>query len=286
MTSVRGVDQRYGRRGAPVLRDVTLELRPGEPVLVEGANGSGKSTLLRVVAGLTVPTRGRVTGRSGGVAYLPDRFPATVRMPARSYLRHLQRITGRPAVLDWVAVLDRLGFTGGPDTPMSRLSKGNAQKVGVAQALCSGAALLVLDEPWSGLDSATRPVLTALLRDAAGAGAAIVVTDHTGSAPDLPPGRVPRLVDGRLVEGRLVDGRGTDPAMVVLLACPDPARVAREVRRATAPECDVQAIAGGLSLLVPAEATDPVLRAVLRLGCSVRAVTPEPHRTPSGRWAL
>jgi ABC-type multidrug transport system ATPase subunit len=192
-----GIEMRHGR-GAPVLHGLDLQLRAAEPVVVLGANGSGKSTLLRVVAGCARPTAGRVTGRPRTVGYVPDRFPSQLRMPASSYLRHLAAMH-RAGPSDAPALLEHLGFTGGLDGPMARLSKGNAQKVALAQALCSQAALLVLDEPWSGLDAAAAATVTRHIADAARAGAAVVVTDHSGTARRLAGARVLELVDGHLV---------------------------------------------------------------------------------------
>ncbi|AXB44654.1 ABC transporter ATP-binding protein [Amycolatopsis albispora] len=213
MIRLESVSQRH-RRGPLVVEDVDLEIKPGEPIVVLGENGSGKSTLLRVIAGCGTPSEGRVTGRPPTVGYVPDRFPAHLRMPASSYLRHLQRVRPRARrSADPADLLRRLGFTGGLDTPMSRLSKGNAQKVGLVQALTSGAALLVLDEPWSGLDVGVRPVLTEVISALAPA-TALVLTDHTGTADALPHHRKLRLRERRLTAEP--DGEGT---VVITLSC-------------------------------------------------------------------
>lgn len=212
MIRLESVGQRY-RRGPLVVADVDLTIGPGEPIVVLGENGTGKSTLLRVIAGCGTPSEGRITGRPATVGYVPDRFPAHLRMPATSYLRHLRRIRGRSAG-DPVELLGRLGFSGGLSTPMSRLSKGNAQKVGLVQALTSGAELLVLDEPWSGLDVGVRPVLTNVITALAPT-TALVLTDHTGTADALPGRRKLRLRNRRLQEEH--DSGGT---VVIRLTCP------------------------------------------------------------------
>ncbi|MBN6033909.1 ATP-binding cassette domain-containing protein [Amycolatopsis sp. 195334CR] len=235
MIRLEGVGQRY-RRGPLVVEGVELAIGPGEPVVVLGENGSGKSTLLRVIAGCGTPSEGRVTGRPVTVGYVPDRFPAHLRMSAASYLRHLRRIRGRSAG-DPVELLERLGFSGGLSTPMSRLSKGNAQKVGLVQALTSGAELLVLDEPWSGLDVGVRPVLTTEIT-ALSRTTAVVLTDHTGTADALPGRRKLRLHDRRLRDeahegaggeshrdrtdaGGDRGGSGGRGTVVITLSCPE-----------------------------------------------------------------
>jgi ABC-type multidrug transport system ATPase subunit len=178
-----------------VLRGIDAALSPGTVTAVLGENGCGKSTLLRIAAGCTVPTSGAVRGRPRSVSYLPERFPDQLRLSARAYLRHFARIRRLPTRVE---LLDRLGFTGDLDQPMAELSKGNAQKVGLTQTFGSVDGFLVLDEPWAGLDVAARAVLSDLVREAADAGATVLVTDHTGAAAKLPGATVHRMVEGLL----------------------------------------------------------------------------------------
>jgi ABC-type multidrug transport system ATPase subunit len=263
MTRLVGVGKRYGH-GPFVVRGVDLEVRAGDVVVVHGVNGAGKTTLLRLVAGCLAPSHGHVEGRPATVGFMPDRFPARLRMSADAYLRHLRRIRPGPGRhADPAALLERLGFRGGLGTPMSRLSKGNAQKVGLAQALCSGSPLLVLDEPWSGLDADTRPVLTAALEQLVDNGAALVLADHTRTAEALPGHRSMLLHRGGLTDA------DTGPAAVAItLRCAEPDRVAPQLAGFGA----VERHAGGLALRVPADETDALLLAALRMGCSVQEV--------------
>ncbi|GAA3434727.1 ATP-binding cassette domain-containing protein [Kutzneria kofuensis] len=194
MITVDGVWMRYGR-GPDVLTGIDVALSPGSVTVVLGENGCGKSTLLRIAAGCTVPTAGSVRGRPSAVSYLPERFPDQLRLSARAYLRHFARIRRLPTRVE---LLDRLGFAGDLDQPMSELSKGNAQKVGLTQTFGSVDGFLVLDEPWAGLDVAARAVLSDLVREAADAGATVLVTDHTGAAAKLPGATVFRMADGVL----------------------------------------------------------------------------------------
>ena len=151
---LEAVSTRRPGTSSPVLRDVHLELTPGERAVVVGANGSGKSTLLRTVAGLSRPVAGRVLERPGSVAYLPDRVEPPGRLSSRHWL-HLvlatRGLASTDAELDEVA--DRLGVAPGLDAPAGTLSRGNLVKVGLVQLLLSGASLLVLDEPYAALDS-------------------------------------------------------------------------------------------------------------------------------------
>jgi ABC-type Mn2+/Zn2+ transport system ATPase subunit len=177
---LENVSFRYDRRGPWVLRDVTVSLAPGRITEVTGHNGAGKSTLLRLTAGLLVPRRGTVTGRPATIGYAPERFPADQPFTVRSYLTHMaaMRKAPRTAVTTWS---ERLAFSDLLDTRLPDLSKGTAQKVGLTQALLASPELLVLDEPFAGLDSPTRDDLLALLGDLATQGTTIVVSDHQRS---------------------------------------------------------------------------------------------------------
>jgi len=182
-------------------------------------------------------------------------------MPADVYLRHLARVRPHRTVhTDPAELLATLGFRGGVRTHLNRLSKGNAQKVGLAQALCSGAPLLVLDEPWSGLDVDARPVLTAVIRQAVAHGVAVVLADHTGIAETLVGHRVVAMQDGRLAAATGA------PMVAVTLRCREPERVAARLTGT------VELRDGGLAVQVPADEVDALLLTALRIGCSVREV--------------
>lgn len=214
MLRLAGVGKRYGR-GALVLTDVNLEIAPGQVVGVVGANGSGKSTLLRIVARLSRPSAGTVTGQPS-VGYLPDRFPAASRMTALGYLRHLGRI-GKVSDVDKRAaeLLERLNLAGGPGARLRELSKGNAQKVAVAQALLPEPELLVLDEPWSGLDPAAHTVLAELLAEAKERGAGVVFAEHRDEFARSHATEVFELADRTLTES------GDEPKARLVLRNPD-----------------------------------------------------------------
>ncbi|MGK5629475.1 ATP-binding cassette domain-containing protein [Streptomyces sp. URMC 123] len=178
---LESVGIRYGRRGRWVLDGVTVDLPEGTVTAVVGGNGSGKSTLLRLVAGLTRPTTGAVHGRPERIGYVPERLPAGMRLSAHSYLCHMGRVQGlgtATAARRGRALLDELRLEGDPDAPIGTLSKGNAQKVALAQALLAEPRLLVLDEPWSGLDDRTHHSLADCLARRRDAGAIVLLTEH------------------------------------------------------------------------------------------------------------
>lgn len=230
------VSKRYGR-GPWVLRDLTLEVS-GLAVLT-GANGTGKSTLLKIAAGVLKPSTGRVV-RPASVGYVPERFPSDVKMSASSYLAHMGRVR-RVGAND---VLERLGFVGSLTAPMSELSKGNAQKVALAQAFLAS-DVLVLDEPWTGLDPAAAAELVSLLE-----GRTALVSDH----------------EGHLASATRVDLAGGHVTIELSRV------VGLDALEALDGVRSVLSRGSSARVVVAPERSDQVLAEALRLGCSVRSV--------------
>jgi ABC-type multidrug transport system ATPase subunit len=191
---------RYARNAAWTLQRVDLELGPGETAVVLGPNGSGKSTLLQLAAGVLRPVRGAVTGRAPVVGWVPERFPADQPFTARAYLAHIAAVRGvqGAAIDEWARQLD---FTGFLDVRLSRLSKGSAQKVGLVQALLDPPGLLVLDEPWEGLDARTREQVPGIVAGVVERGGRVLISDHLGEVSRLPRARRWHVRDGQVREG-------------------------------------------------------------------------------------
>ncbi|GLH95833.1 anchored repeat-type ABC transporter ATP-binding subunit [Phytohabitans aurantiacus] len=183
--------------GRQVLTDVTLKVAAGELVGLIGPNGAGKTTLLRAVLGLLPLAAGqiRLVGRTpaqvrGTVGYVPQRhefawdFPIDVE---KAVLAGLARRIGwmrSPGRADRIAVaeaLERVGMAQLRRRPIGELSGGQRQRVLVARALALRPELMLLDEPFTGLDNPTQSLLTDLLRQLGEEGKAIVITTH-----DLP----------------------------------------------------------------------------------------------------
>jgi ABC-type multidrug transport system ATPase subunit len=262
---LRGIGKRYGD-GPWILSDVDLDLRAGDVVAVAGVNGAGKSTLLRVLVGLSLPTAGDVTGRPAAVGYVPDRFPPHERMSARAYLTHMGRIRGlrtRHARRRADELLDRLALAGGADAALRGLSRGNGQKVVLAQALLVQPDLLVLDEPWSGLDAEAHGTLGEIITELSRDGSRVVFTDHREAVTTAHAHRIYRIDAGRLTEAATaaqasVELRPTGDSPVALAGLPGVA--------------DTHERDGTVTLLVEGEQCDAVLRAALDGGWSVVAV--------------
>lgn len=209
--ALQNVSVRFGRRDPWVLNGVNGVLPAGTVTAVTGRNGAGKTTLLRVLAGVLPVSRGAVVGRPAVVGWVPERFPADQAWTVRQYLDLAGRVRGRAlsgAVVEGWA--ERLFLTPFLDTRLSEVSKGTAQKVGLVQALLVPPGLLVLDEPWEGLDAATRAELPTLVGEVTAAGGVVVVSDHRGELAGLHPD-----TEWQLEAGRLTIGVGTrDPQVV------------------------------------------------------------------------
>ena len=202
-----------------VLRGVDLTLAAGETLLVAGANGAGKTTLLRVLAGLMRPGAGevRVHGRRlthsdpdarrpiGLVSHqslLYDDLTLTENLSfaARLYGLARPRDAARQALAD-------VALAGHADATPRQLSRGMLQRASIARALIHEPSLLLLDEPFTGLDAGAAERLRGLLATRASAGRALVIVTHQlAEAWDL-ASRVAVLAGGRLVldEPRLGD---------------------------------------------------------------------------------
>ncbi|WP_262496032.1 ABC transporter ATP-binding protein [Nonomuraea sp. SYSU D8015] len=189
---------RYRRRGPFVIEDADTELSPGDVIELTGVNGAGKSTLLRLLAGLARPTQGTITGRPEVVGFAPDRFPTGQPFTVTAYLRHMSRIRGGARWEPWA---ERLTMGHLLALPLGELSKGSAHKVGLVQALMAEPGLLILDEPFAGLDADTRDVLPSIAAEVAGRGGIVVASDHQGGLRGLTALRRWSLIDGHLKEG-------------------------------------------------------------------------------------
>lgn len=276
MLRCEAVGRRYGR-GRWILRDVDMMVSAGEVVAVVGSNGSGKTTLLRILAGLSKPTEGSVTGRPPHIGYVPDRFTAHDRMSAISYLTHMGRIRGlsvSAARTRGEQLLERLSLVGGRDASLRTLSKGNLQKVALAQALLVQPGLLVLDEPWSGLDASAHGVLAEFIEEAAAQGGAVVFTDHREAITETHAGGVYVIGDGRVA---LRGGRqpGGPASMVELVLTAPPTGVTPVgVNWSALPGVVDSARRGGdVVLRVVREHSDAVLLTALQHRWSVAGLT-------------
>jgi Cu-processing system ATP-binding protein len=169
-----------------VLRDVDLDVAPGERVALLGHNGAGKSTLFKMILGLTPLTAGQITidGAAPGsaqaraaTAFLPESVNFHPTLTGREQLTLFARLSGG-ALPDIKALLARVGLAEATDNRIATYSKGMRQRLGLAQVLLGRPKLALLDEPTSGLDPISRQDLYAIIDELAAQGTAVLIASH------------------------------------------------------------------------------------------------------------
>jgi heme exporter protein A len=198
IVAARGLYQSYGRQAA--LRGVDLAIQAGEAVALLGPNGAGKSTLLRVLSSLERPVRGEVRWRGQpadaevrrDVGLVAHESLCYADLSGRENLRFFGRLYGVADRVRVEAMLARVALTEAADRAVGTYSRGMLQRIAVARALLPAPSLLLLDEPFTGLDRQGVGLLARLLADEKARGAAILIVSH-----DLPA--ITELVDRAVV---------------------------------------------------------------------------------------
>ena len=180
------------------LDGVSFTVRPGQSLAVFGPNGAGKTTLLKVLAGLIRPQRGRaqVEGGRRAIGWIGHHAQLYNQLTVHENLRFWASLYD---VLPPGELLARLGLEEHADRPVRALSRGLMQRVAIARALVHNPAVLLLDEPFTGLDRTAAETLGRLLAQHAAAGRATVLVTHnveegTGLATDVAFMRAGRFV--------------------------------------------------------------------------------------------
>ena len=190
MTTVLNVDavnRSFGDR--QVLKDVSFAVESGRLTGFVGANGAGKTTTMRIVLGVLAADSGAVTwqgapltrGVRQGFGYMPEErglYPKMTVADQIVYLGRLHGLSAGDARRNTTALLERLELGERAGDQVEKLSLGNQQRVQIAAALVHDPVLLVLDEPFSGLDPLAADTVVAVLRERAAAGAAVLFSSH------------------------------------------------------------------------------------------------------------
>ncbi len=193
MLDVRSLARSYGDHA--VVRDVTFAVAPGRMLALLGPNGCGKSTTLKVLSGAIVPSSGSFTvaGHPGGsdharraTGYVPDTRGVFPRLTGGEHLELAARLH---RASDWRAraatLVERLALDEVADLPAGAYSHGQSRRLSMAMALVARPPLLLVDEPFDGVDPEGVETITELLVEERARGAAIVLTTHLLDAAEI-----------------------------------------------------------------------------------------------------
>ncbi len=187
MLDVRMIERRFGER--IVLHDVSFSIADGEVVGFVGVNGAGKTTTMRIIMGLLEANAGSVHWNGEPIddsarhsfGYMPEERGLYPKMRVVDQLQYLAELAGysrRDAKASSMELLQRLGLVDRANELLEKLSLGNQQRVQLAVALVGNPRLLVLDEPFSGLDPIGVDALTGLLEERISQGVGMLFSSH------------------------------------------------------------------------------------------------------------
>ncbi len=294
MISVRELEKRYGPLRA--VADLSFEVERGEIVGLLGHNGAGKTTVMKVMTGFLEPTAGTVTiggvdvtqdriGVQRQIGYLPENAPLYPEMLVQEYLLMMAELRGIPPEKRIPAVADAVKATGLDARlvqPISTLSKGYRQRVGLAQAILHRPDVLVLDEPTNGLDPVQIVEIRELIRRLAQT-TTVILSTHILSEIEAVCDRVVILIDGELAADDTLQNLLSSNVVRVSVG-----EGAKDVPRALAKVDGVESVkregerAGYTTWRAicqkGVDATPAIARAALEAGWTIGGITPE---TPS-----
>jgi ABC-2 type transport system ATP-binding protein len=227
------------------VHDLSFEVPEGGIFGFLGANGAGKTTSLRMALDILRPTAGaiRVLGQppgrrlGGDIGFLPEERGLYRQMTAVETVVYFGRLKGMapgPARKAAIELIDRFGLSAFADEKVDKLSKGMAQKVQLAAALVTHPRLLILDEPFAGLDPVNQAVLEEVVLDLARSGSTVVFSTHVMQHAERLCDRLMLIARGRKVfQGDQEEARAQLPARLTLTAKGDP-KALKGVAKATA----------------------------------------------------
>lgn len=218
---VQGVHVSYGDVRA--LTGIDFSIGPGKICAIVGMNGSGKSTFFKSIMGLVTISQGtimvsgqepKVARKAGKIGYVPQneeidpRFPLSIYDVVMMGRYGLMGPRRKPSQTDKDAVakaLDVVGLTGLENRPIGALSGGQRKRAFVARAVAQGAEVMLLDEPFAGVDFTSAAVITELLQRLARSGTTLLVSTHDLST-------IPDFADEVALLNRKIVGRGEPTA--------------------------------------------------------------------------
>jgi ABC-2 type transport system ATP-binding protein len=270
---VRGITKRYGDLVA--VRDLSLDIRPGEVFGFVGSNGAGKTTTMRIVLGVLLADHGEVLWAAAPIGfetrrrigYMPEERGLYPKMRIGEQLLYLAQLHGASfadasdSVKRW---LNRFGLADRARDEVQKLSHGNQQRVQLAAALVFDPLMLILDEPFAGLDPEAVDAMSEVLRERAAAGTPVVFSSHQLDLVERICDRVGIIQKGHLVACGTIDELcGHGPTRLWVDAPAAPSDWTSRLRGASVVRVDGT---GVLLQLDSSEDDQEVLRAALATG--------------------
>ena len=227
MLEVRDVTKSYD--GRAVVDRVSFQVQPGEVFALLGPNGAGKTTLIRMITDILRPDSGTITldghtiggGNAAEIAYLPEErglYRRSKVLEVLGYYGQLKGLTAVGARASAIELLRRVELSEWGDKQVQSLSKGMQQKVQLCTALIGSPRLLILDEPFSGLDPINVQLFEELIRERREAGATVLLSTHQMNKVEQVCDRAVMINRGHMVlYGRVRDIRAQYAEHAVLV---------------------------------------------------------------------
>jgi heme exporter protein A len=213
-----GLTRLFGRQ--PAVDDVSFALEAGESMALFGPNGAGKTTLLRLLAGLLRPTSGTavvsgadarsdatVRGRVGLISHQTMLYPALTALENVEFAARLHGVASPASTA--LASLERMGIAERKGSMVKTLSRGLQQRVSIARAIVHSPRVLLLDEPYTGLDASGAAALSRMIRELRADGAAMLLVTHNVAEGLAVATRATVMLGGRFA--RTTAAAGVDP---------------------------------------------------------------------------
>ena len=210
-----GLTRLFGRQRA--VDGVSFALEAGDSMALFGPNGAGKTTLLRLLAGLLRPTSGAavitgadarseatVRGRVGLISHQSMLYPALTALENVVFAARLHGVASPGAAA--LAALDRMGIAGRKDSMVKTLSRGMQQRVSIARAIVHQPSVLLLDEPYTGLDAGGAAALSRMIHELRGHGASVVLVTHNVAEGLAVASHATVMLAGRFERTRMAAG--------------------------------------------------------------------------------
>ncbi len=249
----------------PILQDLSFEIHKNTKLAILGHNGSGKSSLLKLIAGIYVPTSGKLNKHGKKIGYVPEHFPDNIRFRLREYLMLMGTIGGQDRQeirkkIDYYIDLFQLQPHAG--TMLKDCSKGTKQKAGIIQAMLDDCDILLLDEPLTGLDDESKKAFLDMIRQIE-RDFALIFTAHEQETVELLAEEVMVLENGTIIKHEAITEK-------IKMKC----IVARLSKRLNREELKMYGSITGetgnkVELIVTARNSDDCLLYLLENGCSI-----------------